>query len=265
MAFVNAIAERSILLFGGLLFLAQIACYSAGQWYGRRKRGRGAPQPESVGVVVGAMLGLLAFVLALTLSFASARFSERQAGSLAEANAIGVAWLRATAIGGSQGEAIADLLEQYALVRMDFVRAEVDENAINLLNQRTRSLQSEIWSHLTAIVREKPDDISGALMEALNETFNASAAERFAFDLRLPPQTFWLLMGITLLSMASLGYQFGLRDTPVRAMVGLLTLMWTLVIINILDLASARLGPLRADVAPYEWTLERLNSGAQSP
>jgi len=265
MAFVNAIAERSILLFGGLLFLCQIACYAAGQWYGRRRRGRSAPKPESVGVVVGGMLGLLAFVLALTLSFASARFGERQAGSLAEANAIETAWLRATAIGGSRGEAIADLLEQYAQVRLSFVHAELDENAINSFNQRTRSLQSEIWSHLTVIIREKPDDISGALMEALNDTFNASAAERFAFYLRLPPQTFWLLMGMTLLSMGSLGYQFGLQDTSVRVLVWLLTLMWTLVIVNILDLASARLGPLRADVAPYEWTLERLSTGVQSP
>ena len=35
-----------------------------------------------------------AFVLALTLSFANTRFSERRAGTLAEANAIGTAWLR---------------------------------------------------------------------------------------------------------------------------------------------------------------------------
>jgi hypothetical protein len=40
------------------------------------------------------MLGLLAFVLALTLSFANSRFSERIQGTLNEANAIGTAWLR---------------------------------------------------------------------------------------------------------------------------------------------------------------------------
>jgi hypothetical protein len=49
--------------------------------------------------VVGGMLSLLAFVLALTLSFANTRFSERVEGTLAEANAIGTAWLRAEAIG----------------------------------------------------------------------------------------------------------------------------------------------------------------------
>jgi len=49
---------------------------------------------EGVGVLVGSLLGLLAFVLALTLSFASERFNERRLGTLAETNAIGTAWLK---------------------------------------------------------------------------------------------------------------------------------------------------------------------------
>lgn len=76
-----------------------------------------------MGVVVGSMRGLLAFVLALTLSFASTRFHERQTGTLAEANAIGTAWLRAKAMSHVRGGAIAHLLEEYARIRRDFVRA----------------------------------------------------------------------------------------------------------------------------------------------
>ncbi len=69
---------------------------------------RDATRPhEGVGVLVGGLLGLLAFVLALTLSFASERFNERRSGTLAEANAIGTAWLRAKAIGQPRGDEIA--------------------------------------------------------------------------------------------------------------------------------------------------------------
>jgi len=46
-------------------------------------------RPEGVGGLVGSLLGLLAFVLALTLSFASERFNERRLGTLAETNALG--------------------------------------------------------------------------------------------------------------------------------------------------------------------------------
>lgn len=53
------------------------------------------------------MLGLLAFVLALTLSYSTARFSERRQATLNEANAIGTAFLRASAIGSPQAVEVA--------------------------------------------------------------------------------------------------------------------------------------------------------------
>ena len=73
--------------------------------------------------MLGGMLSLLAFVLALTLSFANSRFSQRVEGTLAvaEANAIGTAWLRAEAIGHVRGPEIPQLLEEYTRLRREFV------------------------------------------------------------------------------------------------------------------------------------------------
>src|SRR5690349_10338416 len=98
MTILAAIAAWSIVAFGLLLLAIQLLAHEAGFWIGKRHRARAESQFEGVGVVVGGMLGLLGFVLALTLSFANDRFAERRTGSLAEANAIGTAWLRATAI-----------------------------------------------------------------------------------------------------------------------------------------------------------------------
>jgi hypothetical protein len=61
-----------------------------------------------------------------------------------------------------------------------------------------------------------------------------------------------------------LGYQFGLKGQPLRGLIALLTLMWTAVIIDILDLGSARLGNLRTDPAVYEWTIQSFGSGAST-
>jgi hypothetical protein len=107
MTVITAIATRSLFGFGLLLFAAQLAAHEFGYRVGRRRAARN--EGEGVGTVVGAMLALLAFVLALTLSFATNRFNERRAGSLAEANAIGTAWLRAEAIGNARGTEIARL------------------------------------------------------------------------------------------------------------------------------------------------------------
>jgi len=259
------VAERSVLAFASILFFLQIASHEIGYQLGRRARAWHG-NPETVGVIVGGMLALLAFVLALTLSFANTRFSERRMGSLAETNAIGTAWLRAKAIGTPRAEQIAELLEQYAKVRADFIAAGRTEQAvIEASNQRTHALQSEIWGHLAAIVREQPNPVTNALMTALNDTFDASTSERFAYDTHLPPQLFWLLVGMTMLSMGSLGYQFGLKEKPSRVLVALLTLMWTAVIVDILDLASARLGSIRTATTVYDWTIQGFKGGLTIP
>ena len=135
------------------------------------------------------MLSLLAFVLALTLSFANSRFSERVQWTLAEANGIGTAWLRAQAIGHVRGPEIARLLEEYLQVRREYV-SEGRDPSIDELNQRTNALQSKIWGHVAAIVREQPNPVSASLMAAVNDAFHQATAERFAYYLRLPSPIF---------------------------------------------------------------------------
>ena len=265
MIVIAAIAEWSFLAFAMLLFATQFLVHQIGYWFGRRKKASGESPAEGVGAVVGSILGLLAFVLALTLSYASTRFGERRQGALAEANAIGTAWLRAQAIGHPRGAEIAHLLEQYIETRKEFVRAGRNRVVLDELNRRTNELQSKIWGNVAAIVRQRPDPISGALMASLNDTFDMTTAERFAYERTLPPQIFWLLIIMSLTGMAALGYQLGLRASPVRMLVAFLMLMWTLVIVDILDLASARLGSFRTDPVAYEWTIQGFKSGVSIP
>jgi hypothetical protein len=265
MNLLTAIAAWSVLAFGLLLFLLQLGAHELGYWLGHRRAAQREAQADSVGVVVGGMLALLAFVLALTLSFANNSFSERRAGTLAEANGIGTAWLRANAIGHPRGGEIARLLEQYTHLRIDFIQAENDSAELDSVNRRTNALQTEIWGHASAIVRERQDPVVVSLMAALNDTFDMTTAARFAYGLRLPPQLAWLLFGMTMISMAALGYQVGLRGNPNHAMAAVLTLMWTAVIVVILDLASPRIGSLRTSATVYEWTLQGFQGGVPIP
>lgn len=254
MNFLISLSEFSILAFSALLFIGQLAAHEAGYRTGVRHRERNSVQTENVGVVVAGMLGLLAFVLALTLSYSNARFTERRQATLTEANAIGTAWLRAKAIGSPDAIEIAKLLEDYTKTREDFVQAGRDPAALAKANDDTSALQRAIWGHVTTIVRERPDPVTASLMAAVNDTFDASTDERFALAMRLPPQIFWLLLGVMFLSMAALGYQFGLKGKPVRMPVIILTIVWTAIIVNILDLASPRIGNFRTDATIYEWT-----------
>lgn len=262
---LSALAAWSFYAFGALLMAAQLSAYAAGFRFGRRRRQSADTEPEGVGIVVGGIMGLLGFVLALTLSFANSRFEERRTGTLAEANAIGTAWLRAGAIDHPRGHAIAGLLENYTQLRRDFVGADADPALVQQLNARTNAMQSEIWGHLAAVVREQPTPVSASLMASLNDTFDTGAAVRFAYELQVPSQIMWLLLGMSVVSMVALGYQLGLRGKPVRGMVLLLTFTWTVVIVDIIDLATPRMGSLRTSTVAYDWTLQGFKSGVTIP
>ena len=261
MTILAEILAFSLFAFWLLFFALQWGAQAIGAWLGRRHTARGTAPAEGVGVVVGGMLGLLAFVLALTLSFATTRFEERRQGTLMEANALGTAWLRAKAINHARGEELAKLFEEYTRLRADFIKAPADRGAVRAINDKTSELQNRIWEHVTVIVREKPDPISASLMAATNEVFDRSTAERFAFSLTMPPQMVWLLMGIAVLSIGALGYQLGMRGLSLPILSVLLIAMWTSVIVVILDLSAPRIGSLRSSAAAYYWTLDGFNPG----
>lgn len=259
------LAVFSELAFAAVLFGIQKLAKEAGYFFGMHTARRQENPGEGVGVVVGGMLGLLAFVLALTLSFSSTRFQERRQGTLDESNAIGTAWLQAHAIGHPRGEEIARLLESYTVIRRDFVIADRHSPAVEETSRRTNAMQSEIWGHLAAIVRERPDAVTSSLMNSLNSVFDLAAAERFAFSITFPAQLFWLLIGMSLVSMSALGFQLGLRQKPLRLLSLLLIGMWTATMTIILDMGSARIGSIRVGSLAYDWTIQGFQGGVTVP
>jgi hypothetical protein len=259
---LTQIADWSWLAFALLLFVVQAAAHLIGYRLGmnhRFARGGGA---DGVGLIVGGIAGLLAFVLALTLSYANTRFGERRHAALEEANAIGTAWLRAEAINHQRGREIVGLLEHYTTQRKLFLQSARQSAELEGINKRTSDLQTQIWGHATAISHERPDPIAAALMQALNDVFDLSAAQRFAHEARLPAQMFWLLIGLALIAVGALGYQLGLKGQRTYILAGILIAVWTAVIVVILDISAPRIGSIRTAVSAYDWTLDAFKGGS---
>jgi hypothetical protein len=262
---LTQLATWSLFAFGVLLFATQVAAREVGYRLGKRQSVlRGTGDAEGVGLVVAGMIGLLGFVLALMLSFGSTRFDERRQGTLNEANAISTAWLRAEAVGHPSGSAISKRLKDYVQVRRAYVQAPRNLETLQQINQKTSQLQSEIWSDMTAILRERTDPAVVSLMSALNEVFDTGTSERFAHDNRIPQSLFWLLMVLAHLAMGALGYQLGLKRQRTHIMASVLTAVWTSVIVVILDLSAPRLGAIRTSVQVYDWVLEDMNRTADA-
>lgn len=257
------LAAFGSIVFGSAFFVMQASAFAGGRWWGRRRATDEHP-PEGGGVIIGSMLGLLGFVLALTLSHASARFEERRQGTVAEANAIGTAWLRAGAVGHPRGEEIATQLQAYANLRMAFVEAGAKPGVLSDINQRTALLQSEIWRNLSALTRERTDPIAAHLMASLNEAFDRATSERFAFALGIPPQILLLITALPAAGLAAVGFFLGRRRDVEWLLPLILIGMLSCVSTLILDLGAPRVGDIRASTRAYEWTVSGFSPGGLS-
>jgi len=254
------LAESSLLWVMFVLFVVQLSAHELGRWFGRWHARRGRAELEGVGLIVGGLLGLLGFVLALTLSFSTTRFQDRQASTLAEANAIGTAWLRAQAVSHPSGVEIARLLEAYTHERRDFVLASRGSDEGARMSEHTVALQAEIWEHAAVIARERPDALTSGLLGALTEAFDAANTVRFTLDVVPPSHGVWLLLGLAVLSIGALGYRLGLKGPTYRAISAALIGAWSLVIVVILDLGAPRAGGIVATTSAYDWLVESQRS-----
>jgi hypothetical protein len=263
MDFFAHLAARSVPAFIALLFIALFVAREIGLWLGRRHAAvDGAAEPEGVGLVVGSMLGLLAFVLALTLSSSNSRFQERRQNTLTEASAISSAVSRAQAVTDPRGQEIVRKLADYTRVRMAFVEAPPDPVQLAEIERRSATLQGEMQRIAVAIVQAQPNSFTTSLLNYLDTAFGAATSIRFAFSTRMMPQLFWLLLGMALVSVGGMGYQTGLRKQTLRKFSLLIIVMWTAVITEILDLGTPRIGTISNSTAVYQWVLDEIAAAA---
>lgn len=248
-------ASRALFFFLFLAFL--LASLEVGQRVGRKRREKLGGQPdEGAALVVGSILGLLAFVLALNLSHASSRYDRRMSSTLEEVNAVGTALMQASAVGGAQAEALADELRRYLLVRRDYIGATRNDESLQRTYEATSELQNSIWALLSERINEDPGPATTSLMNAINNAFDASTAMRLAMEYRIPEQVVMLLLVMSLLGTAAVGYQFGLTARQGRIPGIVLSLLWCAVVTEIMDIGSARVWTLRTDTRVYDWTIE---------
>jgi hypothetical protein len=246
-----------------LLLLAIVgeAGFAFGMWRTRRRASSSA-EAASVSTVASAMLGLMTFLLALTINFSQNRFEARRQATVEEANSIGTAWLR-TGLADT-GQPLAALIADYARVRLDYLEATSPEREAAEV-ARTNALQNEIWRQALAIRATMPPQFAMALISSLNDMFDASLVDRYALESRVPAETSLMLLVVAILSIGAVGYQLGLSGQQ-QHVLGLLFLMMlsgglTLVV----DLSQPNLGFSRVDTTPMLWTIQGFRPGAPTP
>ena len=228
------------------LFLAIIVLVLAAMEGGYRLgsyrfRQSGHEKAEPVGAMVGATLGLLAFMLAFTFGMAASRFDTRRQLVLDEANAIGTTYLRAAML-PERADEVRALLRSYVDVRLEAVQSGRAAEGI----LQSEDTQNKLWSAATALGVQHPDSIVvGLFVQSLNEVIDLHAKRVTAGLRNRIPGAIWMtLLTLATLSLAAMGYHAGLVGTARSLAVIVVAVTFSAVVLLIADLDRPQEGRL---------------------
>ncbi len=202
------------------------------------------------------MVGLLAFLLGISLSMASGRYEARRDSVLAEANAIGTTWLRAGLVGGTEGPAIQRTLRDYTRLRIDTINGGETPAEVDRMYLRASALQNDMWQAVQRVAERAPTPVTDLLAASLNETIDLSLVNRRNFSSNVPTYVIRLLVLVSLLTMGAIGYGFGVAGGRQIVMSVLFLFIWTIAIALIVDIDRPRSGGIRVGTTPLVWTLQ---------
>ena len=228
--------------------LLTLACYEGGfrigRWWQDREPGE---QEGPTGMLVGSILALLAFLLAVTMGMASDRFDARRAIVLAEANAIGTTYLRAGYLPEPASSETRELLREYVPIRIVVTTSTDLQAAI----AKSKSILDQLWAIGEDVARTtNQGDLVSLYLESLNETIDLHETRVTAAGARVPETVVLLLIGGSALSLTMVGYSAGL--TRRRSLLSALVLVLALgaVITIVIDLDRPREGLIQVSQQP---------------
>ena len=231
----------------GVLFILAVAVmlltvevgYRIGRFMQTRKPDRAE---ASVGVLSGATLALLGFLLAFVTSSAVSSFAARRQAVVAEANAIGTAYLRAGYLPEPYGEESRKLLREYVDLRL----ASLDRDRIAESILRSEEIHSELWTGVETLAMNSSSPTLALYISSINEVIDLHT-DRINVELvaRVPWNLILTLLAMTLLAIVQVGLLMGYGEK--RNMIALVAfvLVLSVVFLLIVDLSRGQTGLFR--------------------
>jgi hypothetical protein len=232
-----------------LFAIGTMVCYEIGfrlgRWYQERTPGE---QEGPTSFLVGSILALLAFLLAVTMGMASDRFDARRAVVLDEANSIGTTYLRAGYLPEPASSQTRELLREYVPLRI----VVTDNENVDADIARSREIQNQLWAIAEGVAKTTTQgDLTSTFIESLNETIDLHETRITAgLYARVPETVVLLLIGGSALSLLMVGYSAGLTER--RSLLSAIVLIIALgaVITIVVDLDRPREGFIQVSQQP---------------
>ena len=219
-------------IFAATIVVVMLAI-EAGHRLGHAAHRRSEDEKESpVSAFAGAVLGLVAFMLAFTFSIVSNRYDARKELVRNEANAIGTAYLRADFLPEPDRAEAKQLFKEYLYKRIEFAQRDYElEHLLKMLPDAER-IQGRLWDMAVANARlDMNSDVAALYIESLNEVIDIHALRvAIGAHARIPLGIWSVLVGLTILGMIGVGYHTGIAGSKRSLATLILALSFAMVI-----------------------------------
>jgi len=258
-----------LLIYLVLIILMLIGLIETGFRGGRYNRVKpDKSQMAQVRAIMGASLGLLAFMLAFSFSVAQKHYELRTDAFLLEITAIDAAYRGASLLEEEQGVEARKLLRQFVQLRRDTSdasdRDELEE-VIQLIRDAER-IHDQLWEVADRSMSNPGDSVDdGIFTNAILEMIKAND-ERLQATMfnRISPIIWLTLMLMSCLSMIVMGYQAGLTGKRSWLATGTLAVTFAIVMALVTDLDRPRMTLFRMDQSLMIELQNRINQDASS-
>jgi hypothetical protein len=154
---------------------------------GRYVRDRSEHLREPLGVLQGALLGLVGLVLAFGLALAVGRYESRRAAVVDDADAIGTTYLRAQTLAEPMRTRSLDLLVRYTDTSIRLSHAIPGSGKSRQAIADGDKLQRELWGIAGQALADAPEASAPRLyVETLNEMIDMQTVRVAALNNRVP-------------------------------------------------------------------------------
>jgi hypothetical protein len=231
-----------------LITVVLLVIYEVGYRVGRWWQARTPEETEGpTDMLVGSLLALMAFLLAITMQMASDRFDTRRGLVREESNAIGTTYLRAGYLPAPYDDASRALLREYVPLRINTNdRQQLDANFA-----RSEEIHAELWAMAEDLARDQSSDVLATYIESLNETIDLHSTRVASLIYGRVPETVVIILifgaGLTL---GMVGYSAGLTGRRSLLSASVLVVVLAAVLTLVIDLDRPRDGFLQVNQQP---------------
>lgn len=252
MAFQKLLDDTPLFLFFLLTIILMVVFIETGYRLARRRDEKSSkPQMAQVRAIMGASLGLLAFMLAFSFNMAQRHSGLRADAFLVEINAVDTAYRGADLLGAQARQAAQELLREFVELRLETKRAS-DKNDFTLVLeniQKAGRLHDQLWRIAKSSMIATGDSVDTSIFVNGVLAMIKAGDERLQAKLfnRISPIIWITLLMMSLLSMMIMGFQAGLTGTHSRLATWVLAITFSAVMMLITDLDRPRVNLFKMD------------------